>query len=141
MFDWDDTLFPSSRMCYDKDAKAQPLETSAEELHAFGKSTYFVFRKYLRVFDAQNIFIVTNAKREWVMRSLDSASKMFRLKTRNNPMKRGLDFFLALKDCLLDHDISIISAQDLHAKRYPEQPTLLSLLVFFYIFFRLCQLG
>ena len=80
LFDCDDTLFPSSSMCYDKDAKAQPLETSAEELHAVGKSMYFVFRTYLRVFDAQNIFIVTNAKREWVMHSLDSTSKMFRLK-------------------------------------------------------------
>jgi len=142
IFDWDDTLFPTSQLMdqpgvFDRTkesprssmrggcpVEAKPKALSAHDLHRFAKSTYFMLRRYIEIFGAQSIFIVTNAMKGWVTHSLNAMSAIFKQTDHGAAILIGLDYFALIKDLLTAHKIPVISAQHLHAERYPQQPTM-----------------
>ncbi len=64
IFDWDDTLFPTSTVVHDEESKKR---VTAEELHRFGKAVYEMLDEYIAVFGHQNLFIVTNGAAKWYL--------------------------------------------------------------------------
>lgn len=62
IFDWDDTLFPTSTVVHNEESKKK---VTAEELHQFGKVLYSMLAEYISVFGHQNLFIVTNGAAKW----------------------------------------------------------------------------
>lgn len=139
IFDWDDTLFPTTHFLnnfkaaagfYHKEKRARSAATkdiTAQDLHRFAKSTYYVMRQYIAVFGAHSIFIVTNAMKGWVMHSLTAMSAIYR---QSDSCDIGLDFFALIKELLLTANVPVISAQYLHARRYPQQPTMWKIFTF-----------
>merc|ERR1719203_2032457 len=77
IFDWDDTLFPTSTIVHDEEACAT---TTAQELHRYGKALYEMLEHYISVFGHQNVFIVTNGDQNWVMRSIKDMSDIYQQK-------------------------------------------------------------
>jgi len=148
IFDWDDTLFPTSQLfriedenvVHDERAERKSRyegfhgrvneliprrnelkDVTASDLHRFAKSTYFMLRQYIAAFGADSIYIVTNAMKGWVMHSLTAMSTIYR---QTDHRDIGLDYCALIKELLLTSKIPVISAQYLHAKRYPQQPTM-----------------
>jgi len=144
IFDWDDTLFPTSQLfrteenVHDEKRSryegyhgrvSEPMpwrkellkDVTAADLHRFAKSTYFMLRQYIAVFGADSMFVVTNAMKGWVMHSLTAMSAIYR---QTDHRDIGLDYCALIKELLLTVKIPVISAQYLHAKRYPQQPTM-----------------
>jgi len=134
IFDWDDTLFPTTMVFGD-----QRRTLTSSEIHALGKSVYEVLEKYLEDFGAENLFIVTNGSKSWVLESLKIISRQYKdsfdeetddeKETVNS--YREEDYFAAIYNTLISPQaIPIISAQDEHKNRYPQQPTLWKTLSF-----------
>jgi len=65
IFDWDDTIFPTTALFKTK----EPL--TANQLEEFGKSAYEMIVTAMELFSAENIYIVTNGKDQWVQKSID----------------------------------------------------------------------
>jgi len=128
IFDWDDTLCPTSAWM------SADSKVSAQELREFGKAVYALLNKYIRVFGEENLFIVTNATKHWVLHSLTELSKSYQSKmaATNDKLKHN-DYYAAIYNSLLSMNVLICSAQDLHAERFPQHTTIWKTRVFKHI--------
>jgi len=116
IFDWDDTLFPTT-MLYGEPQK----KLTASEMHSLGKSVYELLAKYMKEFGAENVFIVTNGSKSWVLDSLKMISQQYKETCDGSDD----DYFAAIYNTLISaHSIPILSASDEYKSRYPQQPTL-----------------
>ena len=113
IFDWDDTLFPTTAI-----QQSPSGAMNVEELCKFGKSVYELLEKYIHHFGVDNMRIVTNGTKSWVFKSLKMASDLYRgyFDGATNGMEqkgRDQDYFAAIYN-------SIVSARDEYAERYPQ---------------------
>ena len=121
IFDWDDTLFPTTAFSLNegKDIKAIDL------LH-LGLSIYKLLEKYIDIFGTENLCIVTNGKKSWVLDSLKLLSDLYQacfdgIDDETEQKEKGQDYFAAIYNTLISsHSIPIVSAQDEFANRYPQ---------------------
>lgn len=88
--------------------------------------------KYIETFGARNIYIVTNAMEKWVVHAMKEMSRVYQAHCANNPAANGLDgdYYGNLLQLITKLEIQVISAQALHAKEHPQQPTMWKTLVF-----------
>lgn len=120
IFDWDDTLFPTTALVRNKES------VNGIQLQQFGQSAFSVLTQYIDTFSAENIYIVTNGKNGWVQNSLRWLSSV-----QSASYPSGVDYW-ALIQQLLATLLSghVISAQHLHGAAYPNQTALWKTLVF-----------
>ena len=122
IFDWDDTLFPTTAI-----QQSQGDVMNVEDLSKFGKSVYKLLEKYIHRFGTDNMRIVTNGTKSWVLESLKMMSDLYRgyfdgADDKKEQKERDQDYFAAIYNTLIsDHPIPIVSAQDEYAERYPER--------------------
>eukprot|EP00484_Ammonia_sp_Unknown_P027251 CAMPEP_0197022114 /NCGR_PEP_ID=MMETSP1384-20130603/3002_1 /TAXON_ID=29189 /ORGANISM="Ammonia sp." /LENGTH=336 /DNA_ID=CAMNT_0042450085 /DNA_START=69 /DNA_END=1079 /DNA_ORIENTATION=- len=117
--DWDDTLFPTTFLITEKQ------ETTIEQMRDFGKSVYDFLNVLIALYHDSNIYIVTNATKDWLFTSLYQTSQTYQaLATQYQPEQRALDYFAAIYNSLRTLNIGVVSAADLYCKRYPNQPLL-----------------
>ncbi len=121
IFDWDDTLFPTTAIMFNA-AK----EVNVGELGELGKAVYCVLAKYREQFGAENVCIVTNGSRSWVLHSLKMASKLYQdsfdgVDDEKGIERRSADYFAAIYNSLISpNPVPLISAQDEYGERYPQ---------------------
>jgi len=80
VLDWDNTLFPTKaiQLIRARPGEAKWTKKDAAELCALSAWVYRVLRAYIAAYSAQNIRIVTAARRGWVESSLKSVSRIGR---------------------------------------------------------------
>ena len=117
IFDWDDTLFPTTTIVFN-DNKV----VSASKLRELGEAVYNLLAKYLKTFGAENVFIVTNGSKSWVLHSLKMISKQYQECFGVDEEKgRSEDYFAAIYNTLISsNSIPVVSAQDEYKYRYPQ---------------------
>jgi len=118
IFDWDDTLCPTTEFFKTKGNANVPVS----ELQKLGKSLYELLKTYIKLFGEKNIFIVTNGNKGWVYESLQRLNKSLQCSQFN--------YFGVIHNLLISSNISVISANDLYSKQYPKQTELWKTLVF-----------
>eukprot|EP00485_Elphidium_margaritaceum_P011784 CAMPEP_0202694180 /NCGR_PEP_ID=MMETSP1385-20130828/8100_1 /ASSEMBLY_ACC=CAM_ASM_000861 /TAXON_ID=933848 /ORGANISM="Elphidium margaritaceum" /LENGTH=332 /DNA_ID=CAMNT_0049349979 /DNA_START=83 /DNA_END=1081 /DNA_ORIENTATION=- len=74
IFDWDDTIFPT----FEKYKK--PRHLSLKELHRHGVMIYRTLRRYVKLCGHRNVYIVTNASKGWVNKSLADMCREYSFK-------------------------------------------------------------
>jgi len=116
VFDWDDTLFPTSTCI----KRRHPM--SLMHLDKLGKGIYALLRRYIELFGSGNIYIVTNGAKGWIRNSLTWLHCLCGGSCR---------WWLAILR-LLDTKLScrLISARHLHSTLHPGRSTLWKFLVF-----------
>ena len=72
IFDWDDTLFPTTAIIKNKS------EICLIQLYNLGFKLYQLLNKYILTFGSNNIYIITNGKNGWIKQSLNIISKKFK---------------------------------------------------------------
>jgi len=82
IFDWDDTLFPTSSIIHKEES-----DVTLQQLYRFGKAAYELLNEYITVFGHRNLYIVTNGAVNWVLTSLQDLSEVFRAKARKTNSK------------------------------------------------------
>lgn len=110
IFDWDDTLFPTTEFI--KKSKSM----SIENLYKWGSRVFELLKLYIDTFGAQNVYIITNGDKGWIEYSLQMASKQFQIL---NDWR--LDYFISIKSLLQVYRIKTISARSLYQDEYPKQ--------------------
>jgi len=118
IFDWDDTIFPTTALVKNKE------KVSGAELERFGKAAFELLVKYIEAFSAENIYLVTNGNAQWVEQSL-------RVLSGKQRRRSGHDYWAPIQQ-LLASQLSghVISARALFEAAYPNQPALWKTLVF-----------
>ena len=122
IFDWDDTIFPTTSWYLAKQTWTGP------QLEAFGKSAYDLLTKYIETFGVENVYIVTNGNEDWIQYSLDAVIK--KLKKYSMIPESWYSIKQLLTTKLVGH---VISARSLYNEQYPQQPTTWKTLVFQHI--------
>jgi len=112
IFDWDDTLFPTS--AWISDGKLNKSAT-LRALRSIGKAVYDLLAYYLRLFGAKNVRVVTNGTKSWVLKSLRQCSSRYRELTSD-----PADYFAAIYNSFVSLDILVSSARDMHGKDFPQ---------------------
>jgi len=130
IFDWDDTLFPTSAVVHQKQS-----EVTIGDLYTLGKSVYELLRTYISTFGAQNIFIVTNGTEHWILDSLKELSRMYKdsfdaLPGDSTQKMRRKDFFAAIYNSFVSLRIPLLSARSVYSDRHPQQFSLWKALMF-----------
>ena len=76
VFDWDNTLFPTNaaQLILARPGKQSLTQSEIVELTALSQCVYGVLRAYIARYSAQNIRIITAAKRGWIKKCLASVS-------------------------------------------------------------------
>ena len=121
IFDWDDTLCPTTAI-----TSNGGKGINVRGLLNLGKSVYELLEEYIARFGAKNLFIVTNATKSWVLRSLKIISDICKayFEKTNEEMEQkesNLDYFaLIYNDFISSHSIPMFSAQDEFAHRFPQ---------------------
>ena len=121
IFDWDDTLFPTSAF-----TSNGGTDLIVKDLLNLGKSVYKLLDEYIARFGAKNVFIVTNGKKSWVLNSLKLLSDICRpyFEEMNEEMEqnqREQDYFAAILNTFISsRSIPVISAQEEFAHRFPQ---------------------
>eukprot|EP01083_Nonionella_stella_P074715 202804_1 len=108
VFDWDDTLFPKTQL-----QKGSAL--SIDQIRSLTQSVYQLLQKYIEVFGADNVNIITNGKEGWVLKSLEILNEI----TRDNAPCIAL-----IRDLISRKQLTVVSGQKLFAKKHPKQPYL-----------------
>ena len=118
IFDWDDTIFPTTALIHNKE------QVTGAELEQFGQNAYSMLTKFVETFSAENIYIVTNGKAQWVQKSL------FMMSRRQRALS-GTDYWAMIYQ-LLATKLSghVVSARALHGAAFPKQTALWKTLVF-----------
>mmetsp|Transcript_55758 Transcript_55758/g.50171 ORF Transcript_55758/g.50171 Transcript_55758/m.50171 type:complete len:330 (+) Transcript_55758:272-1261(+) len=124
VLDWDDTLFPTTSIVLDK------RQLSAIELLYFGKYLYELIDELIKSYGDSNIYIITNAAKEWVFRSLKESSQRYQRLTSHDQYAQSMNYFAAIYNSLLTLNITVISAQDRFSGKYPGQPLIWKLNAF-----------
>ena len=117
IFDWDDTLFPTTTIINNKQ------DINIQLLDKFGKTLYELFKEWMKIYGSRNIYIVTNSGKDWCLKSLKLLSKMYQIKQKDIS-KQKLDYFAAIYNSLISLNVRIISAQYLYSTKYPKKPTI-----------------
>ena len=121
IFDWDDTLFPTTAI-----TSNGGKGINVRDLLNLGKSVYELLEEYIARFGAKNLFIVTNAKKSWFLRSLKMVSDICKayFEETNEEMEQkesNLHYWaLIYNDFSSSHSIPVFSAQDEFAHRFPQ---------------------
>eukprot|EP01084_Bolivina_argentea_P096939 174250_1 len=112
LFDWDDTLFPTSSCCKDGLLRSNGLRgwsrdqikpnIDRDQYTNIGHLVHSILVHFIRTYGASALNIVTNGSDQWVQTSLRHLSYL--LGGRRN-------VFLNILHLLQRHDITIISAQ------------------------------
>merc|ERR1719334_2625534 len=76
IFDWDDTLFPTT--AWTVRTKLKKSSATLPALYRVGKAVYDVLAHYLKLFGAKNVRVVTNGSKSWVLSSLKQCSQRYR---------------------------------------------------------------
>merc|ERR1712190_142710 len=87
IFDWDDTLFPTSAIIHQEESNV-----TVQQLYQFGKAAYELLNEYFTIFGETNLYIVTNSARDWVLTSLQDLSAVFRAKATKMSSKKNTEF-------------------------------------------------
>lgn len=112
IFDWDDTIFPSTALVGRMD------RISKAEWAAFGEYAISLLATYIDAFGADSIYIVTDGSANWIRHSLEMMSKAHSISSR-------------MKHLLLNKLRGrVISAKDRYEPSYPNQTSLWKRLVF-----------
>ena len=113
-FDWDDTLYPTFSLVHN-----QGRNVEMNDLYKLGKSIYILLETYIHRFGFENLFILTNASKKWVLDSLRNLSEGHQ--SCFDGEKRDRDYFAAIYNTLVSQRcIPIISASDEYAIEYPQ---------------------
>ena len=121
IFDWDDTLFPTTALRIN-----EGQSVPASDLYNLGLSVYKLLDKYIARFGSENLCIVTNGRKSWVLDSLKMVSDLYQAYFEENDdeseqKEKGQNYFAAIYNTLISsHPIPVISAQDEFANRYPQ---------------------
>ena len=121
IFDWDDTLFPTTAIRIN-----EGKDISVSELLKLGQSVYKLLEEYIASFGAKNLCIVTNGVQSWVSDSLKMLSDVCKayFEEMNEEMEqkeRDQDCFAAIQNTLIsEYSIPVISARDEFSVRYPQ---------------------
>eukprot|EP01084_Bolivina_argentea_P165122 286923_1 len=117
VFDWDDTLFPTTELKNDIESCAR----ASHDIESLTQSIHELLIKCIRLFGASNLIIVTNGTQKWVLKSLQIL----------NNITHGQIPSVALIYRLISEDqLSVISGQKAFAKRYPKQTHLWKRMIF-----------
>lgn len=126
IFDWDDTLHPTTIITNKKEYQSIQL------LLTFGKRLYELLSYYVKMFGANNIYIITNATKYWPLKSLQLLSFMYKnqvIKDKNsdnnknqNNMLYDINYFSAIYALLSILKIKIISANHHYSEAFPNVP-------------------
>jgi len=125
IFDWDDTLFPTSAWV-SSDRNSSKLNKSADlaALRRVGKAVYDVLAYYLKLFGAKNVRVVTNGTKEWVLKSLTRCSRRYRElcvgEEKMPDLDADADHFAAIYNSFVSLDILVSSARDMHSQKFPQ---------------------
>ena len=106
----------------DKGKYWKPSALSVDHIHALGKSAYNVLTEYIQTFGAEQLFIVTNGSKHWVLDSLKQISQKYQAFFDNDDEDErcGEDYFAAIYNSLIAREISTVSAQYQYAGRFPQ---------------------
>jgi len=121
LLDWDDTLFPTTAIVHQKQ------DVSVTELQRLGKLLYDTVVKYGSVYGESNVYIVTNAAKDWPAKSLQLCSSICRKKIKPDSdleHELQLDYFSALQEMLVQSDIHVVSAQAMYCEQHRQNPAL-----------------
>jgi len=119
IFDWDDTLFPTTAFKH-----GSPF--TPNQLYNCGRRLLQTLVKYIRYYDSSNIYIITNGMKFWIKESLFILSS---LSSKYHHIHSGLaknDYFQLISDLLFNNNeinIKIISAQCEQGINYPGEFT------------------
>ena len=121
IFDWDDTLFPTTAIIKNKHFDNNSSKICAEQLYNLGFKLYQLLNKYIFTFGSNNIFIITNGKNGWIEQSLNIISKQFKqlINTDCGLFEFECNPFEAISGLLAFFRICCISAQYLYCKQHP----------------------
>ena len=129
IFDWDNTLIPTTQMFTNKSAINSAM--TLKQLESIGKMMYQILAKYISLYGAENMFIVTNASsQKWIYFSLHCLNTIYKQKSTSQKISEKRTYFEKISDLLLNQEISIYSAHQLYSERFPNQTTLWKSLVF-----------
>jgi len=124
IFDWDDTLFPTTTWTVRTKLKKS---ATLPALHRVGKAVYDVLAHYLKLFGAKNVRVVTNGTKSWVLSSLKQCSRRYRKlcarshqNVNDEKIDADADYFAAIYNSFISLDILVSSARDLHGKAFPK---------------------
>ena len=133
IFDWDDSLYPTTALLKTRHNNKKTSNNnnhqsnnkhfdnvSIAELKEFGETLYETFQTYIKLFGANNIYIITNGSTEWVLKSLIDSSLYYKQEMN----KEDKDYFIALYNLFLELNISIISGKRLFGVQFPKKPML-----------------
>jgi len=134
IFDWDDTLFPTSAWI-----QRSKLNKSAglAALRKLGKAVYDLLAYYLKLFGAKNVRVVTNGTKSWVLKSLQQCSQRYRklcaeseeeksdsasvsTASASTASEADADYFAAIYNSFMSLDILVSSARDMHGQDFPQ---------------------
>jgi len=117
IFDWDDTLFPTTEFW----KKSKPI--SLENLYKWGSRVFKLLKLYIDVFGSDNIYIITNGDDGWIQQSLQMVTEQFQLLNNwRSPFEPFLcNYFMAIDALIKLNEIKTISARSLYKHRYPKQ--------------------
>lgn len=123
IFDWDDTLYPTS-IITNNEKQSQPIQL----LLTFGKRLYELLSYYIKMFGANNIYIITNATKYWPLRSMQMLSLIYMkqvIKDNNNEQHKlyqDINYFSAIYALISILKIKIISANYHYSDQFPNVP-------------------
>ena len=108
VFDWDDTLFPTTAFLNMRESGLDHVE-----LEKLSKSVLCLLHQYLFVYGQQNVFIVTNADKRWILQSLNMAIDLCQRYSIQNSFK-------PIRSLILNGNIMTISAKHLYSRQHPK---------------------
>jgi len=109
-FDWDDTIIPTTAL-FGKQCTS--LDHFDAKLERFGKSAYELLLKFIDVYSAENIYIVTNGVTGWIQNSLKILSAR---------QPSGVDYWAIIHQLLsTTFQGRVISARSLYEPLYPDR--------------------
>jgi len=136
LFDWDDTLFPTTPCIADgligsnglRDWKGHYFVAKNVDVSTYteiGYRAYNILSNHIKVYGASNVFIITNGGRDWPRISLRHLSCLL---YEENEKQNNV--YLDILNLLNRTKITVESAQFLFGWKYPKDSNLWKLLAF-----------
>ena len=118
IFDWDDTVFPTTALFKNRD------KVNIRQLTEFGKSAHDLICRYIDTFSAENVYIVTNGSSKWLKQSLGIIIERERASSKTDL------YWSRIKEILSTTLRGQVISTSLYGETYPNQPVLWKTLVF-----------
>ena len=130
IFDWDDTLCVTTGIL--NKSRDEINKICGSKLKIYGQLLYKLLLKYIGIFGAENVMIITNAKRKWVFTSIFALMRIYheRILYDKKLKKETINYFIEIYNLLIFKNIRIVSAQDLYGNDNPNQFVLWKILTF-----------